>query len=245
MIFAINKSESNYSEERKSSFDYYTLHRVRRSVRCKVRVKVRVRVNDNKYIVSKCRKNITQQNVNDPSNKHFIVDLNNEKTVGLQNSKNLLHTQKKSLVTELIYNYLLNDVFDLLQYNNLEISDLQQKNLDELFKYLEHFNKEFTKTNAHDNTCLKEKAKNLGSFYINQRNVIIGNDIFRKVIKNKMDCQKKLTEAQQKNDANLSNCITFRMNEMNDTIENIKFQLKELRVMFEDSVKEGLEYRHL
>ncbi|CAG8833691.1 16586_t:CDS:1, partial [Gigaspora margarita] len=129
----------------------------------------------------------TQQNVNDPSNKHFIVDLNNEKTVGLQNSKNLLHTQKKSLVTKLIYNYLLNDVFDLLQCNNLEISDLQQKNLDKLFKYLKHFNKEFAKTNAHDNTFLKEKAKNLGSFYIQQRNVIIGNDIFRKVIKNKMD----------------------------------------------------------
>ncbi|CAG8512973.1 2116_t:CDS:2, partial [Gigaspora rosea] len=56
-----------------------------------------------------------------------------------------------------------------------------------------------------------------------------------------MESQKKLTEAQQKNDANLSNCITFRMNEMNDTIENIKFQLKELRVMFEDSVKEDVQ----
>ncbi|CAG8485797.1 39165_t:CDS:2 [Gigaspora margarita] len=43
------------------------------------------------------------------------------------------------------------------------------------------------------------------------------------------------------NDADISNCITFRMNEMNmlnDTIENIKLQLKELRVLFEDSVKE-------
>ncbi|CAG8742991.1 19084_t:CDS:2 [Gigaspora margarita] len=53
------------------------------------------------------------------------------------------------------------------------------------------------------------------------------------------------------NDADLSNCIsnciTFRMNEMNmlnDTIENIKFQLKELRVLFEDFVKKGLECHH-
>ncbi|CAG8462517.1 16090_t:CDS:2, partial [Gigaspora rosea] len=52
---------------------------------------------------------------------------------------------------------------------------------------------------------------------------------------------KKLTEAQQKNDANLSDCITFRMNEINDTFENIKFQLKELRVLFEDSIKEDIQ----
>ncbi|CAG8840982.1 33630_t:CDS:2, partial [Gigaspora margarita] len=91
---------------------------------------------------------------------------------------------------DLFKNYLQNDIFELnnpLLCNNLEINYLQQKYLDELFNYLEHFNKEFAKTDAHDNTCLKEKAKNLGSFYINQRNVIIGNDIFSKVIKNKMD----------------------------------------------------------
>ncbi|CAG8827514.1 19031_t:CDS:2 [Gigaspora margarita] len=54
--------------------------------------------------------------------------------------------------------------------------------------------------------------------------------------------QSKLTT--KTNDADLSNCITFRINKMNmlnDTIENIKFQLKELRVLFEVSVKEGLE----
>ncbi|KAF0349994.1 hypothetical protein F8M41_015430 [Gigaspora margarita] len=40
----------------------------------------------------------------------------------------------------------------------------------------------------------------------------------------------------------LSNCITFRMNEMNnlyDTIENIELQLKKLRVLVEGIIKES------
>ncbi|CAG8441999.1 hypothetical protein C2G38_2234706 [Gigaspora rosea] len=49
-------------------------------------------------------------------------------------------------------------------------------------------------------------------------------------------------QATKTNDADLFNCITFRMNEINmlyDTIENIKLQLKELRVLVEASVKES------
>ncbi|CAG8573812.1 4808_t:CDS:1, partial [Gigaspora rosea] len=48
--------------------------------------------------------------------------------------------------------------------------------------------------------------------------------------------------ATKTNDANLFNCITFRMNEINmlyDTLENIKLQLEELRVLVEVSVKES------
>ncbi|CAG8593534.1 21497_t:CDS:1, partial [Gigaspora rosea] len=98
---------------------------------------------------------------------------------------------KKNGLVDSFKTFLQNDITELnnpLLCNNLEINDLQRNNLGELFRYLEYFIREF---NAHDNTCLKgmkPKAINLGKFYIKQRNVFIGDEIFRKFIMKKMDC---------------------------------------------------------
>ncbi|CAG8806184.1 15822_t:CDS:1, partial [Dentiscutata erythropus] len=84
--------------------------------------------------------------------------------------------QKKILVKS--FNCYLEKEIDPLCNNNLEINNLQRKNLANLFNHLHHFN-----YNAHLKE-IKMQAVNLGLFYINQRN-IIGNKTFRKVIKKK------------------------------------------------------------
>ncbi|CAG8855086.1 247_t:CDS:1, partial [Gigaspora margarita] len=146
--------------------------------------------------------NTIQQNAEDDlSNKRSIVNQPKDgKTVDLSIeylSDFTIEDDKEKVLVDSFINYLWDDITELNNplslRNNLEINDLQQKNLGELFNYLEYFNKVFANKNAHDNTCMKEmktKAINLGLFYINQRNVIIGDVIFRKVIKKKMDWYK-------------------------------------------------------
>ncbi|RIB07342.1 hypothetical protein C2G38_2214731 [Gigaspora rosea] len=91
--------------------------------------------------------------------------------------------KQKKILVELFNCYLKKDI-DPLCNNNLEINDLQRKNLANLFDNFHHFN---------HNACLKEikiQAINLGLFYINQRN-IIGDETFRKVIKKKENWHEK------------------------------------------------------
>ncbi|CAG8810012.1 20910_t:CDS:2, partial [Racocetra persica] len=107
---------------------------------------------------------------NDITEKKLLVDSNNN-----------IEDDKKNGLVDSFTIYLQNDITELnntLLYNNLEINELQRKNLDELFSYLVYFITDF---NAHDNTCLKGiklKAINLGKFYIKQRNVFIAKDSY-------------------------------------------------------------------
>ncbi|CAG8840545.1 5976_t:CDS:2, partial [Gigaspora margarita] len=111
------------------------------------------------------------------------------------------------------------------------------KDLESLRKDHCQFKEEWTKSVHEEKNKIQKKSKeliDLYNFYKYGECIIINEGV-------------RCINATKTNDANLSNCITFRMNEMNmlnDTIENIKFQLKELRVLFEDFVKKGLECHH-
>ncbi|CAG8471422.1 8499_t:CDS:1 [Racocetra fulgida] len=76
-----------------------------------------------------------------------------------------------------------------MPYNNYQLNDLQRKALTDLFAHLQHFNQEFSKCNflKNDNSLflrnMKTTAINLGLHYVHQKNVVIGDEIFKKAVK--------------------------------------------------------------
>ncbi|CAG8529230.1 13407_t:CDS:1 [Dentiscutata erythropus] len=88
----------------------------------------------------------------------------------------------------------LNEIIELQNPLCSKLNDLQRKNLVDLFihiqHFIQHFIKKFLKKNNLDHTLLKimrTTANNLGLFYIHQRNVVIGDETFEKVIKKRID----------------------------------------------------------
>ncbi|CAG8466256.1 7484_t:CDS:1 [Scutellospora calospora] len=86
-----------------------------------------------------------------------------------------------------------------MPYNNYQLNHLQRKALVDLFAHLQHFNDEFLKSNILNHDFLKSNiinndklflrnlkttAINLGLHYVHQKNVVIGDEIFRKAVKN-------------------------------------------------------------
>ncbi|RIB26854.1 hypothetical protein C2G38_2162240 [Gigaspora rosea] len=83
-----------------------------------------------------------------------------------------------------------------MPYNNYQLSDLQRKALTDLFAHLQHFNEEFSKCNNNilysneDSLYLrniKTTAINLSFYYVHQKNVVIGDEIFKQAVKDHKD----------------------------------------------------------
>ncbi|CAG8525398.1 9314_t:CDS:1 [Dentiscutata heterogama] len=80
-----------------------------------------------------------------------------------------------------------------MPYNNYQLNDLQRKALTDLFAHLQHFNQEFSKCNFLKNEDslylrnIKTTAINLSFYYVHQKNVVIGDEIFRKAVKDHKD----------------------------------------------------------
>ncbi|CAG8818593.1 25494_t:CDS:1, partial [Gigaspora margarita] len=101
------------------------------------------------------------------------------------NLENLINHLQKNLMFKEI------DIEFYSLCNNLEIDYYQQKILANLFNHLWYFIMEFMK--YHDSTHLENlrmNTINLGLLYIHQRNEMIGDEIFRKVINKKKNWHK-------------------------------------------------------